>query len=194
MGRRLTLGIGDNREHCFYVPVGFQLIRLYLNNGFELEELVGLGLAEVAIILNFLIYFFGVDYKIIKRQRYCSAFGLGTYLCVQFDFLVFTHEFIATFKKVLPSGNDKMDVYDCKYPLFLSMSPIRHQMITDIYGNYSHQASKPRPNNLYYQGNTKVTHCTQKCGYGYGMGFQTVSQTFLCTALHIQNGRAVRQG
>ncbi|KAJ2959449.1 hypothetical protein NQZ79_g5096 [Umbelopsis isabellina] len=40
MDRRLTLGIGDNREHCFYVPVGFQLIRLYLNNGFELEELL----------------------------------------------------------------------------------------------------------------------------------------------------------
>ncbi|KAG2182150.1 hypothetical protein INT43_007077 [Umbelopsis isabellina] len=88
MGRRLTLGIGDNREHCFYVPVGFQLIRLYMNNGFELEELI------------------------IKRQRYCSAFGLGTYLCVQFDFLVFTHEFIATFKKVLPKGNDTMDSYD----------------------------------------------------------------------------------
>jgi len=42
IGRRLTLGIGDNREHCFYVPVGFQLIRLYLNNGFELEELVSI--------------------------------------------------------------------------------------------------------------------------------------------------------
>ena len=40
MDRRITLGIGDNREHCFYVPVGFHLMRLYLNQGFELEELV----------------------------------------------------------------------------------------------------------------------------------------------------------
>lgn len=40
MDRRLTLGIGDNREHCFYVPVGFHLIRLYIDQGFELEELV----------------------------------------------------------------------------------------------------------------------------------------------------------
>jgi hypothetical protein len=42
MSRRLTLGIGDNREHCFYIPVGFHLIRLYIDQGFELEELVSL--------------------------------------------------------------------------------------------------------------------------------------------------------
>ncbi|KAI8875798.1 hypothetical protein K501DRAFT_327341 [Backusella circina FSU 941] len=84
MSRRLTLGIGDNREHCFYIPVGFHLIRLYIDQGFELEELV------------------------IKRQRYCSAFGLGTYLCVQFDFLVFTHEFIGTFKKIPLENIDRM--------------------------------------------------------------------------------------
>ncbi|KAI9265087.1 hypothetical protein BDA99DRAFT_507676 [Phascolomyces articulosus] len=84
MGRRLTLGIGDNREHCFYIPVGYHLIRQYIDNGFELEELI------------------------IKRQRYCSAFGLGTYLCVQFDFLVFTHEFIATFRKIPRENMDRM--------------------------------------------------------------------------------------
>ncbi|KAI7859297.1 hypothetical protein BDC45DRAFT_564763 [Circinella umbellata] len=84
MGRRLTLGIGDNREHCFYIPVGYHLIRQYIDNGFELEELI------------------------IKRQRYCSAFGLGTYLCVQFDFLVFTHEFIATFRKIPKENVDRM--------------------------------------------------------------------------------------
>ncbi|KAI8638993.1 hypothetical protein BD408DRAFT_446320 [Parasitella parasitica] len=84
MSRRVTLGIGDNREHCYYIPVGFHLIRLYIDQGFELEELI------------------------VKRQRYCSAFGLGTYLCVQFDFLIFTHEFIATFKKVPHHQIDKM--------------------------------------------------------------------------------------
>ncbi|KAI9498996.1 hypothetical protein BDB00DRAFT_753869 [Zychaea mexicana] len=84
MGRRLTLGIGDNREHCFYIPVGYHLLRQYIDNGFELEELI------------------------IKRQRYCSAFGLGTYLCVQFDFLVFTHEFIATFRKIPRENVNRM--------------------------------------------------------------------------------------
>lgn len=43
MGRRLTLGIGDNREHCFYIPVSFQLMRQYINEGFEMEELVSVG-------------------------------------------------------------------------------------------------------------------------------------------------------
>ncbi|CAB5184504.1 uncharacterized protein OCT59_029662 [Rhizophagus irregularis] len=83
-GRRVTLGIGDNREHCFYVPVSFNLFRQYIDQGFELEELVA------------------------KRQRYCQAFGLGTYLCVQYDFLMFTHEFIATFKKVDKAHNNRM--------------------------------------------------------------------------------------
>ncbi|KAF8928291.1 hypothetical protein BGZ58_009758 [Dissophora ornata] len=84
MGRRCTLGIGDNREHCFYIPVSFQLIRQYINEGFELEELI------------------------VKRQRYCAMFGLGTYLCVQFDFLCFTHEFIATLRKVPKEQIDTM--------------------------------------------------------------------------------------
>ncbi|KAI8379148.1 uncharacterized protein BYT42DRAFT_593398 [Radiomyces spectabilis] len=88
MGHRVTLGIGDNREHCFYIPVGFHLIRQYIDNGFELEELI------------------------IKRQRYCSAFGLGTYLCVQYDFLVFTHEFIATFRKIPLLNINRMTNYD----------------------------------------------------------------------------------
>ncbi|CAG8583226.1 2946_t:CDS:10 [Paraglomus brasilianum] len=83
-GRRTTLGIGDNREQCFYIPVSFQLIREYINRGFLLEELV------------------------VKRQRYCSAFGLGTYLCTQYDFLMFTHEFVATLKKVDRESNDRM--------------------------------------------------------------------------------------
>ncbi|CAJ0625582.1 7920_t:CDS:10 [Entrophospora sp. SA101] len=38
-GKRITLGIGDNREHCFYVPVSFNLFRQYINQGFEIEEL-----------------------------------------------------------------------------------------------------------------------------------------------------------
>jgi len=84
MGRRCTLGIGDNREHCFYIPVSFQLIRQYINEGFELEEFI------------------------VKRQRYCAMFGLGTYLCVQFDFLCFTHEFIATLRKIPKEQIDTM--------------------------------------------------------------------------------------
>ncbi|KAJ2805259.1 hypothetical protein H4R20_002163 [Coemansia guatemalensis] len=91
MGRHLTLGIGDNRAECFYIPVSYQLIRTYISSGFELEELV------------------------VKRQRYCQAFGLGTYLCVQFDFLMFTHEFIATLRKVPKDQADSMHLEDRHY-------------------------------------------------------------------------------
>ncbi|PIA17269.1 hypothetical protein COEREDRAFT_86268 [Coemansia reversa NRRL 1564] len=91
MGRHLTLGIGDNRAECFYIPVSYQLIRTYISSGFELEELV------------------------VKRQRYCQAFGLGTYLCVQFDFLMFTHEFIATLRKVPKDQIDSMHLADRHY-------------------------------------------------------------------------------
>ncbi|KAJ2781859.1 hypothetical protein H4R18_002622 [Coemansia javaensis] len=88
MGRHLTLGIGDNRAECFYIPVSYQLIRNYIDCGFELDELV------------------------VKRQRYCQAFGLGTYLCVQFDFLMFTHEFIAALRKVPKDKVDPMHLPD----------------------------------------------------------------------------------
>ncbi|KAJ2817958.1 hypothetical protein GGI24_005244 [Coemansia furcata] len=88
MGRYLTLGIGDNRAECFYIPVSFQLIRSYIGYGFVLDELI------------------------VKRQRYCQAFGLGTYLCVQFDFLMFTHEFIATLRKIPRADVDAMVLPD----------------------------------------------------------------------------------
>jgi hypothetical protein len=42
---------------------------------------------------------------VVKRQRYCSAFGLGTFLCVQYDFLCFTHEFIIIMRK-MPKTED----------------------------------------------------------------------------------------
>ncbi|PWA00245.1 hypothetical protein BB558_003706 [Smittium angustum] len=86
MNRFITLGIGDNRSQCFYIPVGFQLMRNYIDNGFDMIELI------------------------VKRQRHCQAFGLGLHLCVQYDFLVFTHEYIVTFRKV-PKTQDEHLIY-----------------------------------------------------------------------------------
>ena len=39
-GARCTLGIGDNREHCHVLPVGFRTIQSYMAAGFIIEELV----------------------------------------------------------------------------------------------------------------------------------------------------------
>ncbi|KAI8908265.1 hypothetical protein DFJ77DRAFT_170976 [Powellomyces hirtus] len=73
---RCTMGIGDNRRDCFYQPVSFQTIRTYMDGGFEIEEIL------------------------VKRQRYCQMAPLGTFLCTQYNFLMFTHEFIAVLRKV----------------------------------------------------------------------------------------------
>ncbi|KAI8912526.1 hypothetical protein EDD86DRAFT_201604 [Gorgonomyces haynaldii] len=76
--KRLTLGIGDNRRDCYFQPVSFQTIWTYIENGFELEELI------------------------VKRQRHTTASALGTYLCYTYDFLKFTHEFVAILRKSEP--------------------------------------------------------------------------------------------
>ena len=39
-GKRCLMGIGDNREHCFILPVSFAVLRVYVQEGFVLEELV----------------------------------------------------------------------------------------------------------------------------------------------------------
>ena len=52
---------------------------LDMNNGFQLEELI------------------------LKRQRNCSASPLGAYLCTQYDFLQFSHEYVGILRKVDPS-------------------------------------------------------------------------------------------
>ncbi|KAJ3182437.1 hypothetical protein HDU87_008601 [Geranomyces variabilis] len=73
---RCTLGIGDNRRDCFYQLVSFQTMRTYLDAGFEMEE------------------------QIVKRQRYSQSAPLGTFLSTRFNFLMFTHEYVAVLRKV----------------------------------------------------------------------------------------------
>ncbi|KAJ3280418.1 hypothetical protein HK104_000670, partial [Borealophlyctis nickersoniae] len=84
--RRCTLGIGDNRRECFYQPVSFQTMRTYLDAGFEIEEII------------------------IKRQRYCQMAPLGVFLCTHYDFLMFTHEYVAILRKVERGGMGKNSV------------------------------------------------------------------------------------
>ncbi|KAI9103720.1 hypothetical protein DFS34DRAFT_605564 [Phlyctochytrium arcticum] len=73
--KRVTLGMGDNRRDCFYQPVSFDTIKTYMDVGFEVESLI------------------------VKRQRYCQMAPLGTWLCTRYDFLMFTHEFVAILRK-----------------------------------------------------------------------------------------------
>jgi len=43
--------IGDNREHCYVIPVAFKTLRQYLDAGFEVEEFVRI------LILIFFFFF-----------------------------------------------------------------------------------------------------------------------------------------
>ncbi len=40
MNKRCTLAMGDNRKERYFQPISFQTIKTYMNQGFELEELV----------------------------------------------------------------------------------------------------------------------------------------------------------
>ncbi|KAJ1966446.1 hypothetical protein GGI12_000090 [Dipsacomyces acuminosporus] len=124
-GRYLTLGIGDNRAECFYIPVSYQLIRNYIDCGFELDELI------------------------VKRQRYCQAFGLGMYLCVHFDFLMFTHEFIATLRKVPKDQIDKMHLTAEQYKEHKRLGFHRAAHEEDGSSSGNPQSNATNPNDKY---------------------------------------------
>ncbi|KAJ3052433.1 hypothetical protein HK097_006276 [Rhizophlyctis rosea] len=76
LGKRVTLGIGDNRKDSLYQAVAFRTLRTYLNNGFVLDEMI------------------------IRRQRFNTMAPLGVYLCTHYDFLMFAHEYVFILKKV----------------------------------------------------------------------------------------------
>jgi DNA modification methylase len=68
--------MGDNRKECYFQPLSFQVFELYLQNGFEMVELI------------------------VKRQRHCQGSLMGSYLSNQHDFLMIQHEFMAVFRKL----------------------------------------------------------------------------------------------
>ena len=100
-GKRVVLGIGDNREHCFVLPIGFQTIREYLAAGFLLEELVSLDCMG-GISITSQPEKSNRRFQIIKRQRCCSGTVKGAQLSVIYDFFILTHEYIAVLRKSIP--------------------------------------------------------------------------------------------
>ncbi|GAN03302.1 hypothetical protein MAM1_0038d02755 [Mucor ambiguus] len=89
MDQILTLVIEDNKWLCLSIPFRLYMVRWYIDQGFKLlEELVIQKLKETS-----------------KRSL---TVGIGTMLCVQYNSLMFTHAFIATFRKLLGQQVDKM--------------------------------------------------------------------------------------
>ncbi len=74
-GRQCAILIGDTRKKKHVVPLGFQLINVYLNAGFKLRELV------------------------IKRQHNCKTTGFWHANSIKYNFLLLAHEYLPVFEK-----------------------------------------------------------------------------------------------
>jgi hypothetical protein len=78
-GSKCAILIGDSRKAKRVVPVGFQTIRVFLDAGFELHDLV------------------------IKRQHNCKTTGFWYTNSVRYNFLLLAHEYLPIFEKPKPS-------------------------------------------------------------------------------------------
>ncbi len=74
-GGKCALLVGDTRQFRHVLPIGFQTIRVFLNAGFRLRELV------------------------IKRQHNCKTTGFWYARSVQYNFLLLAHEYLPIFEK-----------------------------------------------------------------------------------------------
>lgn len=74
-GRKCAILIGDTRKRKHVVPIGFQLINVFLKTGFKLKELI------------------------IKRQHNCKTTGFWTDKSIKYNFLLLAHEYLPIFEK-----------------------------------------------------------------------------------------------
>lgn len=79
-GGKCAILIGDARKEKHVVPVGFQTIRVFLDAGFALRELV------------------------IKRQYNCRTTGFWYARSIKHNFLLLAHEYLPVFEK--PTANN----------------------------------------------------------------------------------------
>lgn len=75
-GGKCAILIGDGRKARRVVPIGFETIRVFLNAGFRLKELI------------------------IKRQHNCKTTGFWYKRSIQHNFLLLAHEYLPIFEKV----------------------------------------------------------------------------------------------
>lgn len=74
-GRQCAILIGDMRKHKRVIPLGFELINVYLDAGFKLKELI------------------------IKRQHNCKTTGFWYAGSLKYNFLLLAHEYLPVFEK-----------------------------------------------------------------------------------------------
>ncbi len=74
-GKYCVILIGDSRKNKRVVPIGFNVIRIFLETGFKLKELI------------------------IKRQHNCKTTGFWFERSLKYNFLLLAHEYLPVFFK-----------------------------------------------------------------------------------------------
>jgi len=75
IGGKCAILIGDTRKRKHVVPIGFQIIDIFLKAGFKLRELI------------------------IKRQHNCKTTGFWYDKSIRYNFLLLAHEYLPIFEK-----------------------------------------------------------------------------------------------
>ncbi|PIX29816.1 MAG: hypothetical protein COZ65_00355 [Caldiserica bacterium CG_4_8_14_3_um_filter_35_18] len=106
-GRQCAILIGDMRQKRHVIPLGFELINVYLDTGFKLRELV------------------------IKRQHNCKTTGFWYANSIKYNFLLLAHEYLPIFEKPispLPSYiNDRGLDYSLIFPA-IEKPPLKRKL------------------------------------------------------------------
>ncbi len=78
--------MGDMRKNKNVIPLGFWVIEKFLNNGFQIQELI------------------------IKRQHNCKTTGFWYKNSIRYNFLLLAHEYLIVFKKQKNRNNNYFNV------------------------------------------------------------------------------------
>lgn len=105
-GRQCAILIGDLRRKKHVIPLGFQLIDIYLDAGFKLKELI------------------------IKRQHNCKTTGFWYDRSIKYNFLLLAHEYLPIFEKPKSSiiKEKKANYYSATVPISKQHIPIRKKI------------------------------------------------------------------
>ncbi|MEA2086928.1 MAG: DNA methyltransferase [Candidatus Caldatribacteriota bacterium] len=87
-GHQCAILIGDTRRKKHVIPLGFELIDVFLRAGFKLRELI------------------------IKRQHNCKTTGFWFNNSIKYNFLLLAHEYLPVFEKPKQKPMTKSLVYE----------------------------------------------------------------------------------
>lgn len=80
--------IGDTRKNGKVIPLGFNVMNVFLNAGFNLKEII------------------------IKEQHNCRATGFWKTSSIKYNFLLLAHEYLFVFKKELKKKQKRYKIID----------------------------------------------------------------------------------